>query len=88
MAREAYDRVIDLGLSDVAVDYCITKAPHGGEIAGRGPVDRGKQGMKRSMIVDGEGIPLGVVLREPIATARRFWPLPWIRWEGRPSRRP
>lgn len=61
MAREAYDRAIGLDLSDVAVDCCITKAPCGGEMAGRSPVDRGKQGTKRSMIVDGEGIPLGAV---------------------------
>ncbi len=61
MAREAYDRAIGLELADVAVDCCVTKAPRGGEKAGRSPVDRGKQGIKRSMVVDGEGIPLGVV---------------------------
>jgi transposase len=61
VAREAYDRAIGLDLSDVAVDCCITKAPRGGERAGRSPVDRGKQGMKRSIIVDGEGVPLGAV---------------------------
>ena len=61
MAREAYDRAIGLDLSEVAVDCCITKAPCGGEKAGKSPVDRGKQSIKRSMMVDGEGIPLGVV---------------------------
>lgn len=61
MAREAYDRAIGLELADVAVDCCVTKAPRGGEKVGRSPVDRGKQGIKRSMVVDGEGIPLGVV---------------------------
>ncbi len=61
MTREAYDRAIGLDLSDVAVDCCITKAPCGGEKAGRSPVDRGKQGLKRSMVVDAHGIPLGVV---------------------------
>lgn len=59
-AREAYDRVIGLQLADVAVDCRITKAPRGGEKAGKSPVDRGEQGLKRSMMVDGEGIPLGV----------------------------
>ncbi len=58
VAREAYDRSIGLELSDVAVDCCITKAPCGGEKAGKSPVDRGKQGLKRSTMVDGEGIPL------------------------------
>ena len=43
------------------MDCCITKAPCGGEKAGKSPVDRGKQGIKRSMMVDSEGIPLGVV---------------------------
>ena len=59
--RSAYDRMIGLDLADVAVDGCITKAPCGGEMAGPSPVDRAKQGTKRSNIVDGEGIPLGVV---------------------------
>ncbi len=61
VAREAYDRSIGLELSDVAVDCCITKAPCGGEKAGKSPVDRGKQGLKRSTMVDGEGIPLGAL---------------------------
>ena len=59
MVLEAYDRFIGLLLGDLAVDGCITKAPCGGEKAGRSPVDRGKQGIKRSTVVDGRGIPLG-----------------------------
>jgi len=59
--RNSYDRMIGLHLKDVAVDGCITKAPCGGEMAGPSPVDRGKQGTKRSNIVDAAGIPLGVV---------------------------
>jgi transposase len=57
----AYDRLIGLELGEVAVDGCITKAPGGGERAGRSPVDRGKQGLKRSTIVDATGIPLGAI---------------------------
>jgi hypothetical protein len=56
-----YDRVIGLDLADLAVDGCITKAPCGGEKAGRSPVDRGKQGLKRSTLTDARGIPLHVV---------------------------
>ena len=56
---EAYDRLIGLELSEVAVDCCITKAPCGGEKAGRSPVHRGKRGIKRSTAVDAEGIPIG-----------------------------
>jgi len=58
---DAYDRIVGLELSDVAIDCCITKAPCGGEKAGRSPVDRGKQGIKRSMVVDANGIPLGAI---------------------------
>ena len=57
----AYDRIIGLELADVAVDSCITKAPCGGEKAGRSPVDRGKQGIKRSTVVDARGIPIGTL---------------------------
>ena len=42
MVREAYDWTIGLELSDIAVDCCITKAPCGGEMAGKSSVDRGK----------------------------------------------
>jgi transposase len=58
----AYDRIVGLQLSDLVVDGCITKAPCGGEAAGRSPVDRGKQGTKRSLLVDAAGIPLGTVV--------------------------
>ncbi|MFB7915893.1 IS5 family transposase [Streptomyces sp. NPDC056061] len=59
---DAYDRIVGLVLDRIAVDGAITKAPGEGEAAGRSPVDRGKQGMKRSGITDGYGIPLGRVL--------------------------
>lgn len=62
IARESYDRIVGLLLDDIAVDGCITKAPGGGEVAGPSPVDRRKQGMKRSVLVEGYGIPLGRVL--------------------------
>jgi transposase len=58
---DAYDHLIGLELSEVAVDSCVTKAPCAGEKAGRSPLDRGKRGIKRSMAVDASGIPLGAV---------------------------
>jgi transposase len=61
ISLDAYDRLIGLELADLAVDGCLTKAPCGGEKAGRSPVDRGKMGIKRSMAVDALGIPLGAV---------------------------
>jgi transposase len=61
-ALNAYDRIVGLLLDDIAIDGCITKAPGGGELAGPSPVDRRKLGMKRSLLVEGYGIPLGRVL--------------------------
>ncbi len=61
LVLDTYDRMIGLELGDVAVDGCSTKAPGGGEMAGRSPVDRGKQGLKRSIAVDGTGVPLALV---------------------------
>ncbi len=62
LCLDAYDRIVGLELGDVTVDGCITKAPCGGETAGKSPVDRGKQGTKRSLLVDAAGIPLGCVV--------------------------
>jgi transposase len=64
----AYDRLLGLELAHLAVDGCITKAPCGGEVAGRSPVDRGKQDLKRSVVTEAGGIPLGAV---PAAANRR-----------------
>jgi transposase len=61
LVLQQYDRMIGLELADVAVDGCITKAPGGGEVAGRSPVDRGKQGLKRSTLTDATGVPVHVV---------------------------
>jgi hypothetical protein len=55
---QAYERMIGLDLEDLATDGCSTKAPCGGDVAGRSPVDRGKQGLKRSLLTEGAGIPL------------------------------
>jgi transposase len=87
MALEAYDKFIGLRLADMAVDCCITKAPCGGDKAGRSPVDRGKQGIKRSVAVDADSIPLGTttapanrhdspLLDETLDTLELLGPLP------------
>jgi transposase len=62
LCLDAYDRIVGLDLEHVTVDGCIVKAPCGGEAAGKSPVDRGKQGTKRSLLTDGAGIPLGCVV--------------------------
>jgi hypothetical protein len=60
LALAAYDQMIGLELDDVSADGCHTKAPVKGEKAGRSPVDRGKQGLKRSTLVEARGVPLGI----------------------------
>jgi transposase len=56
-----YDRLFGLELEHLAVDGCTTKAPCGGEAAGPSPVDRRKEGTKRSIATDAGGIPLAAV---------------------------
>jgi len=56
-----YDRMIGIEFENVAVDGCITKAPSGGDKASKSPVDRGKQGLKRSTLTDATGVPLYLV---------------------------
>jgi transposase len=86
-ALDAYDTMIGLDLADVAVDGCTTKAPCGGECAGRSPVDRGKGGLKRSQLCDGAGVPIATVsapantvdhglLPETLDALKDFAPLP------------
>ena len=58
---DVYDRLFGLELEHLAVDGCITKAPCGGQTAGPSPVDRRKQGLKRSTVTEAQGIPLGAV---------------------------
>jgi transposase len=72
IARESCDRIAGLVLGELAVDGCITKAPGGGDCAGPSPVDRRKPGTKRSLIVDGRGIPLD---RVPAPASRHDSPL-------------
>jgi transposase len=83
----AYDRLFGLELEHLAVDGCITKAPCGGQTAGPSPVDRRKQGHKRSTVTDAGGIPLGPLPQRPMCTwtpatttrpTGRCWPsVPW-----------
>jgi transposase len=61
-AHHAYDKLIGLDLSEVAVDGSTHKAPRGGEGTGPNPTDRGKSGWKWSVAVDARGIPLGFAI--------------------------
>jgi hypothetical protein len=61
LALAAYDRLHGLEPEHLAIDGCITKAPGGGQVAGPSPVDRRKQGLKRSVACEAAGIPLAAV---------------------------
>jgi transposase len=58
-AVAAYDRIIELDLSEVAIDGSQHKAPFGGEGTGPNPTDRAKSGWKWSIATDRAGIPVG-----------------------------
>lgn len=57
-----YDQKLGIDWKWLSMDGCITKAPLGGEVTGKSPVDRGKRGTKRSVLIDGRGAPLSVVI--------------------------
>jgi putative transposase len=59
---ETYDDALGIDWKWLSMDGCITKAPLGGEETGKSPVDRGKLGTKRSVLIDGRGAPLSVVV--------------------------
>ena len=58
-ALGGYDRIIELDLSECAVDGSQHKAPCGGEGTGKNPTDRAKLGWKWSLLTDRNGVPLG-----------------------------
>jgi transposase len=58
-ATAAFDRMIGLDLTEVAIDGSLHKAPYGGEGTGPNPTDRAKRGWKWSIGVDRHGVPIG-----------------------------
>jgi transposase len=44
------------------MDGAMTKAPLGGEKTGKNPTDRAKSGVKRSVLTEGHGIPIGLTV--------------------------
>jgi len=45
-----------------AMDGAMTKAPLGQEQTGPNPTDRAKRGVKRSLLVEGHGLPIGLAV--------------------------
>lgn len=57
-----YDRRVGIDWEWQAMDGAMTKAPLGQEDTGPNPTDRGKKGTKRSLLTEGQGIPLAMVV--------------------------
>lgn len=57
-----YDERVGIDWEWQSMDGAMTKAPLGGESTGRNPTDRGKQGTKRSLLVEGRGVPIGLTV--------------------------
>jgi putative transposase len=58
----AYDEWKGIDWSWLSMDGCMTKAPLGGEKTGKNPTDRAKRGVKRSLLVEADGIPVGLAV--------------------------
>jgi hypothetical protein len=58
----AYDAFNGIDWTWLALDGAMGKAPLGGEKTGPNPTDRAKRGIKRSVLTDGSGMPLSVVI--------------------------
>jgi transposase len=59
---EQFDELQGIDWAWLSMDGAMTKAPLGGEATGPNPTDRAKSGVKRSLLTEGHGIPLGLVV--------------------------
>jgi len=57
-----YDELVGIDWGWPSMDGAMTKAPFGGAATGPSPTDRGKRGTKRSLLCEGHGLPLAVVV--------------------------
>jgi putative transposase len=59
---QEYDELKGLDWEWLSMDGAMTKAPLGGERTGKNPTDRGKLGTKRSLLVEANGVPVGLAV--------------------------
>lgn len=57
-----YDEIREINWHWQSADTKLLPAPLGGEKTGPNPTDLGKQGTKRHLLIDGEGVPLSIHL--------------------------
>jgi hypothetical protein len=60
LLQKAYEEMRGIQWRWQAIDSATTKAPLGGAATGKSPVDRGKSGMKRHVLIDRRGAPIRV----------------------------
>ncbi|WP_394365767.1 IS5 family transposase [Hymenobacter rubripertinctus] len=61
-ALQDYEDLIGLDFDWMALDGSLHKAPLAGKKTGPNPTDRAKGGVKRSLLTEAHGIPVGLVL--------------------------
>ena len=59
---EQFDELCGIDWEWLSMDGAMTKAPLGGEKTGPNPTDRGKSGVKRSLLTEGHGVPIGLAI--------------------------
>jgi putative transposase len=57
-----FDELKGIDWTWLSMDGAMTKAPLGGEQTGPNPTDRSKSGVKRSVLTEGHGVPLGLAV--------------------------
>ena len=72
VALPDYEDLIGLDFDWLALDGSLHKAPLGGKKPGPNPTDRAKGGVKRSVLTEAQGIPVGVVLEGANRHDRKF----------------
>jgi len=59
---EQFDELKEIDWAWLSMDGAMTKAPLGGEDTGPNPTDRAKSGVKRSLLTEGHGVPVGLAV--------------------------
>jgi putative transposase len=62
LGLKAYAQEVGIDWEWMAMDGAMVKAPLGGNETGANPTDRAKSGTKRSVLTDGNGVPIGVAI--------------------------
>jgi putative transposase len=57
-----FDELQGIDWTWLSMDGAMAKAPLGGKTTGPNPTDRAKGGVKRSLVTEGHGVPLGLVV--------------------------